>query len=141
MGTARSSYFHTIQWPEEGALEVWEVEHGEWTATPLAVAENHVPNRIGDFTGDGGLEVLWGPRGRANTWIVTDLEAAPGEGAPLLEADMRVCLFSSFYKWAILMAMGRWICSQRSNTTSLKGPRACSYGEANQRVVWRDGAV
>ena len=72
------------------ALEVWEVEHGEWTATRLAVAENHAPYRIGDFTGDGGLEVLWGPLfGEDNTWIVTDLEAAPGEGDPLFEADMR----------------------------------------------------
>ena len=71
------------------ALEVWEVEDGEWTATPLVMAENYVPNRIGDFTGDGGLEVLWWVRNQANTWIVTDLEAAPGEGVPLLEADMR----------------------------------------------------
>ena len=72
------------------ALEVWEVEHGEWTATRLAVAENHAPSRIGDFTGDGGLEVLWGPlSGEDNTWIVTDLEAAPGEGDPLFEADLR----------------------------------------------------
>ena len=71
------------------ALEVWEVEDGEWTATPLVMAENYVPNRIGDFTGDGGLEVLWWVRNQANTRIVTDLEAAPGEGVPLLEADMR----------------------------------------------------
>ena len=70
------------------ALEVWEVEDGEWTATPLVVAENHTPDRIGDFTGDGGLEVLWRARNQASTWIVTDLEAAPGEGDPLLEADL-----------------------------------------------------
>ena len=71
------------------ALEVWEVEDGEWTATPLVVAENHAPDRIGDFTGDGGLEVLWEPGNQASTWIVTDLEAAPGEGVSLLEADLR----------------------------------------------------
>ena len=72
------------------ALEVWEVEDGEWTATPLAVAENHAPDRIGDFTGDGGVEVLWEPLlGEGNTWIVTDLEAAPGEGAPVFAADLR----------------------------------------------------
>ena len=74
------------------ALEVWEVEAGEWTATPLVVAEDHAPDRIGDFTGDGGLEVLWESLlDGDNTWIVTALEAAPGagEGDPLLEADMR----------------------------------------------------
>ena len=70
------------------ALEVWEVEHGEWTAIRLAVAENHAPSRIGDFTGDGQLEVLWAPLfGQANTWIVADLGAAPGEGSLLLESD------------------------------------------------------
>ena len=80
--------YHTVA--AGRALEVWEVEHGEWTATPLVVAENHAPDRIGDFTGDGGLEVLWAPLfGQANTWIVMDLEAAPGEGDPLLEVDMR----------------------------------------------------
>ncbi len=77
------------------ALEVWEVEHGQWTATPLVVAENHAPYRIGDFTGDGQLEVLWELlSGEDNTWIVTDLEAAPGEGDPLFEADMRSIPFS-----------------------------------------------
>ena len=72
------------------ALEVWEVKHGEWTATQLAVAENHAPSRMGDFTGDGQLEVLWAPLfGQANTWIVADLGAAPGEGDLLLESDAR----------------------------------------------------
>ena len=81
------------------ALEVWEVEHGEWTATQLAVAENHAPYRIGDFTGDGGLEVLWEPlSGEDNTWIVTDLEAAPGEGVPLFGADMRSIPFSRLFQ-------------------------------------------
>ena len=73
---------------EGRALEVWEVEHGEWTATRLAVAENHAPSRIGDFTGDGQVDVLWAPLfGQANTWIVADLGAAPAEGSPLLESD------------------------------------------------------
>ncbi|MYB68282.1 MAG: T9SS type A sorting domain-containing protein [Gemmatimonadetes bacterium] len=80
--------YHTVA--AGRALEVWEVEHGEWTATPLVVAENHAPSRIGDFTGDGGLEVLWEQlSSEDNTWIVMDLEAAPGEGDPLLEADIR----------------------------------------------------
>ncbi|MYC72855.1 MAG: T9SS type A sorting domain-containing protein [Gemmatimonadetes bacterium] len=70
------------------ALEVWEVEHGEWTATRLAVAENHAPDRIGDFTGDGQLDVLWVPLfGQANTWIVAGLEASPGEGNIVFESD------------------------------------------------------
>ena len=73
---------------EGRALELWEVEHGKWTATRLAVAENHAPSRIGDFTGDGQLEVLWAPLfGQANTWIVADLGAALGEGSLLLESD------------------------------------------------------
>ena len=70
------------------ALEVWEVKHGEWTATQLAVAENHAPSRMGDFTGDGQLEVLWAPLfGQANTWIVSGLEAGPGEGDVVFESD------------------------------------------------------
>ena len=70
------------------ALEVWEVKHGEWTATPLAAAENHFPSRLGDFTGDGQLDVLWGPLfGQANTWIVAGLEAAPREGNIVFESD------------------------------------------------------
>ena len=77
---------HTVV--EGRALEVWEVEHGEWTGTQLAMAENHAPSRMGDFTGDGQLEVLWAPLfGQANTWIVADLGAAPGEGDLLLESD------------------------------------------------------
>ena len=105
MGTAVVELFSYHPVAAGSALEVWEVEHGEWTATPLVVAENHAPDRIGDFTGDGGLEVLWEPGNQASTWIVTDLEAAPGEGVSLLEADLRT--FFVLYKWAILMAMGR----------------------------------
>ena len=70
------------------ALEVWEVDQGEWTGTPLAGAENHAPSRMGDFTGDGQVEVLWVPLfGQANTWIVAGLEAAPREGNIVFESD------------------------------------------------------
>ena len=70
------------------ALEVWEVEHGEWMGTRLAVAENHAPDRMGDFTGDGQLDVLWVPlSGQANTWIVAGLEASPREGNIVFESD------------------------------------------------------
>ena len=86
---------HTVV--EGRALEVWEVEHEERTGTQLAMAENHAPSRLGDFTGDGQLDVLWVPLfGQANTWIVAGLETAPREGdvfesdagsLPLLNAD------------------------------------------------------
>ncbi len=73
---------------EGRALEVWEVEHGEWTAIRLAVAENHAPSRIGDFTGDGQVDVLWEPLfSQANTWIVAGLEAEPREGTIVFESD------------------------------------------------------
>ena len=55
-------------------LDVWDVENGMWTDPEVAVAENHRPARIGDFTGDGMLEVLWLPiRGKANTRVVGPL--------------------------------------------------------------------
>ena len=77
---------HTVD--EGRALEVWEVEQGGWTTTQLAVAENHAPSRMGDFTGDGQVDVLWVPLfGQANTWIVAGLEATPREGNIVFESD------------------------------------------------------
>ena len=56
---------------EGSTLDVWDVENGMWTASEVAAAEDHVPAQIGDFTGDGMLEVLWLPiAGRVNTRIV-----------------------------------------------------------------------
>ena len=57
---------------EEGStLDVWDIENGMWTASEVAAAENHSPAQIGDFTGDGMLEVLWLPiAGRVNTRIL-----------------------------------------------------------------------
>ena len=84
---------------EERALEVWEVEQGEWTTTPLAVSETHVPSRLGDFTGDGQLDVLWspwGPRNQAGTWLVAHLGDAPEAGDVVFEAEAdarRILLF------------------------------------------------
>ncbi len=73
---------------EGRALEVWEVEQGEWTATQLAVAENHAPSRLDDFTGDGQVDVLWVPLSdQANTWIVAGLEAGPRAGNIVFEAE------------------------------------------------------
>ena len=65
---------------EEGSiLEVWEVGQGVWTVEEVAAAERHIPRQIGDFTGDGSLDVLWGPIfGRANTFGV----GALGEALP-----------------------------------------------------------
>ena len=76
---------------EERALEVWEVEQGEWTVTPLAVSETHVPSRMGDFTGDGQLDVLWSPwgptmRGQTSRWLVAGLGDAPEAGEVVFEA-------------------------------------------------------
>ena len=50
---------------EGSTLDVWDIENGMWTAPEVAVAENHSPAQIGDFTGDGMLEVLWLPILRA----------------------------------------------------------------------------
>ena len=56
---------------EGSTLDVWDIENGMWTASEVAAAENHAPAQIGDFTGDGMLEVLWSPiAGRVNTRIV-----------------------------------------------------------------------
>ena len=57
---------------EEGStLDAWDIENGMWTSSEVAAAENHSPAQIGDFTGDGMLEVLWLPiAGRVNTRIV-----------------------------------------------------------------------
>ncbi len=57
-------------------LEVWDVENGAWSSSEVAVANNHVATQIGDFTGDGRLEVLWEPiAGRGDTRLVAGLGA------------------------------------------------------------------
>ena len=59
-GDGRVELFTTDFTVEEArALEVWEVEQGVWTTTQLAVTENYFPSRLGDFTGDGQLDMLW----------------------------------------------------------------------------------
>ena len=42
-------------------LEVWDVENGIWMSSEVAVSKNYAASQIGDFTSDGGLEVLWEP--------------------------------------------------------------------------------
>ena len=82
---------------EERALEVWEVEQGEWTVTQVAVAENYFPSRLGDFTGDGVLDVLWGPRGGVGRWLVAGLGDAPEAGEAVFEATADATRILSFF--------------------------------------------
>ncbi|MDE2733930.1 MAG: FG-GAP-like repeat-containing protein [Gemmatimonadota bacterium] len=73
---------------EGSTLDVWDVENGMWTDPEVAVAENHSPSRIGDFTGDGMLEVLWLPiAGRANTRIVGALGDDDLQSGEIFEFD------------------------------------------------------
>ena len=59
---------------EGSTLEVWDVEHGVWTSSEVAVSKNYVATQIGDFTGDGVLEVLWEPiAGRVAPRVVAGL--------------------------------------------------------------------
>ena len=86
-GDGRVELFTTDFTVEEArALEVWEVEQGGWTTTQLAVTENYFPSRMGDFTGDGQLDMLWGPRGRVGRWMVSRLGDAPEAGEVVFEA-------------------------------------------------------
>ena len=56
---------------EGSILEVWDAAQGVWTAEEVGVAERHSADTIGDFTGDGALDVLWLPvADQANTWII-----------------------------------------------------------------------
>ncbi len=82
---------------EERALEVWEVEQGVWTTTQLAVTENYFPSRMGDFTGDGQLDVLWSPRGRVGRWLVARLGDAPEAGEVVFESAADMAGILSFF--------------------------------------------
>ena len=87
-GDGRVELFTTDFTVEEArALEVWEVEQGMWTTTQLAVTENYFPSRIGDFTGDGQLDMLWVPRGRVGRWLVAGLGDAPEAGEVVFESE------------------------------------------------------
>ena len=73
---------------EGSTLDVWDVENGMWTDPEVAVAENHSPAQIGDFTGDGMLEVLWLPiAGRVNTRIVGPLGDDDLQSGEIFEFD------------------------------------------------------
>ena len=63
-------------------LAVWEVEQGAWTSEEVAAPQDYNPRHIGDFTGDGTLDVLWTSLGRGtNRWIVEVL----GESSQISE--------------------------------------------------------
>ena len=66
-------------------LAVWDVEQGVWTVEEVAASEDYTPFHIGDFGGDGTLDVFWTPiRGESRgiyTWFVGALgeESQSGE--------------------------------------------------------------
>ena len=72
-------------------FEVWDVEHGVWTSVRLALPEDHTPSQIGDFTGDGELDVVWSPI-LSNTWMVTGLDevALQDEQHLVFEVDQKL---------------------------------------------------
>ena len=58
-------------------LAVWEVEQGGWTSAEVAYSEKYAPRYIGDFTGNGIIDVFWSPlRNLARGWIVAPLDEA-----------------------------------------------------------------
>ena len=74
-------------------LAVWEVAQGVWTSEELPVSKDYTPLHIGDFRGDGTLDVFWTPiRGESRgiyTWFVGALgeEAQSGE---IFEFDKQI---------------------------------------------------
>ena len=73
------------------SLSVWEVAQGVWTAEEVAAAKNYRPFQIGDFTGDGILNVLWTPiANQAKGWIIGTLGEAlpPSETAALPHGEL-----------------------------------------------------
>ena len=91
-GDGRVELFTTdLRVEEERVLEVWEVEQGVWTVSQVAVSENHSPAWMGDFTGDGQLDVLWSPwgprRGQTSRWLVAGLGDAPEAGEVVFESE------------------------------------------------------
>ena len=58
-------------------LAVWEVEQGEWTSSEVAYFDKYAPIYIGDFTGNGIIDMFWSPiRNLARGWIVSPLDKA-----------------------------------------------------------------
>ena len=69
-----------------------------WSAEEVGGAERHSPNAIGDFNGDGALDVLWEPiAGQANRLILATL----GE-------DLQRGEIFEFDEWKRLLGVGRF---------------------------------
>ena len=72
-------------------LAVWDVAEGAWTAEEVAYSKDYVPRAIGDFTGDGTLDVFWTPiRGALRgiyTWFVGTLGEEPQKSGEIFEFD------------------------------------------------------
>ena len=65
-------------------LAVWEIAQGVWTPEEVPASKDYTPLHIGDFTGDGTLDVFWTPiRGESRgiyTWFVGALGEEPQSG-------------------------------------------------------------
>ena len=58
-------------------LAVWEVEQDGWTSAEVAYSEGYAPIHIGDFTGNGIIDMFWSPiQSLARGWIVAPLNKA-----------------------------------------------------------------
>ena len=92
----RDGELFAIDYTETGFfLEVWDIEHGVWTASQSALPKNYWPSQVGDFTGDGMLDVLWTPLsiGGLNPCIVAPVGTVPDlQGGTLFEFDYFVPL-------------------------------------------------
>ncbi len=92
----RDGELFAIDYTETGFfLEVWDIEHGVWTASQSALPENYWPSQVGDFTSDGMLDVLWTPLsiGGLNPCIVAPVGTVPDlQGSTLFEFDYFVPL-------------------------------------------------
>ena len=66
----------------------WDVEQGVWSVEEVAYSETASPHYIGDFTGDGTLDVLWTSLGRGvNRWIVEALGGESSQSSETFEFD------------------------------------------------------
>ena len=71
-------------------LAVWEVKQGVWTSSEVAASKDYAPRHIGDFTGDGTLDVLWTSLGRwTHRWIVEALGGELSQSSETFEFDER----------------------------------------------------
>ena len=81
-GTLEEAFAGTAEF--FSTLAVWEVEQGVWTSEELPASKDYNPLHIGDFTGDGTVNVFWTPiRGESRgiyTWFVGALGEEPQSG-------------------------------------------------------------